>query len=98
MTIVETARLRLRPHVLDDFAPMRAMLADPEVLRHLSAVPPTEEDVWNRLLRYIGHWQALGYGIFAVLHRDTGHYLGGAGFADFRRGLGPDFGRSPEGA
>nr|WP_255682241.1 GNAT family N-acetyltransferase [Luteimonas sp. BDR2-5] len=86
----------MRPHQIGDFAAIHAMLSDPQVVRHIAPAPPPEEDVWNRLLRYIGHWQAFGYGIFAVTGRDSGRFLGGAGFADFHRGLGPDFDRSPE--
>ena len=32
---------------------------------------PTAEAVWARLLRYIGHWQALGYGYWAVFEKAT---------------------------
>jgi len=96
--IIETPRLRLRPHALEDFDAMRAMLRDPDVMHHIAPVLPGEEDVWNRLLRYIGHWRAFDFGIFAVIERETGRYIGGAGFADFRRGLGDTFQASPEGA
>ena len=96
--IIETPRLRLRPHAVEDFDAVLAMLRDREVMRHITPVSPTEEDVWNRLLRYIGHWSAFGFGIFAVVERETGRTIGGAGFADFRRGLGDAFSASPEGA
>jgi len=96
--IIETPRLRLRPHAVEDFDAVLAMLRDREVMRHITPVSPTEEDVWNRLLRYIGHWSAFGFGIFAVVERETGRTIGGAGFADFRRGLGDAFQASPEGA
>lgn len=95
---IETERLLLRPHVVADYDDLRAMLADPEVIRHIAPAPPSDEDVWNRLLRYIGHWSAFGYGIFAVVERETGRCIGGAGFADFRRGIGAGFQASPEAA
>lgn len=81
-------RLLFRPHET----------GDPEVIRHIAKTAPSDEDVWNRLLRYIGHWTAFGFAIFAVIERATGRNLGGAGFADFRRGLGQAFQASPEGA
>jgi RimJ/RimL family protein N-acetyltransferase len=42
-------------------------------------------------LRYAGHWSLLSHGIFAVIERDTGEYVGETGIADFRRGLGKNF-------
>ncbi len=36
---------------------------------------PTTESVWSRLLRYIEHWQALGYGYWAVFEKTTGRML-----------------------
>ncbi len=95
---IDTSRLRLRPHVVDDFDALRAMLADPEVIRHIAPAPPSDEDVWNRLLRYIGHWTAFGFGIFAVVERESGRCIGGAGFGHFHRGLGDAFAASPEAA
>ena len=95
---IDTERLLLRPHKVGDFEALRAMLADPVVTRHIATTRPSDEEVWNRLLRYIGHWRAFDFGIFAVIERETGRYIGGAGFADFRRGLGDTFQTSPEGA
>ncbi|MFL6585316.1 MAG: GNAT family N-acetyltransferase [Luteimonas sp.] len=95
---IETERLLLRPHTIEDFDALRAMIRDPEVMRHITSIVPSDEDIWNRLLRYIGHWTAFGFGIFAVIERETGRNVGGAGFADFRRDLGDAFSASPEGA
>lgn len=98
MVRIETGRLLLRPHAIEDFDALRAMIRDPEVMRHITSIVPSDEDIWNRLLRYIGHWTAFGFGIFAVIERETGRCIGGAGFADFHRGLGNAFAASPEGA
>jgi len=95
---IETDRLLLRPHAVEDFDALRAMIRDPEVMRHITSTVPSDEDIWNRLLRYIGHWTVFGLGIFAVIERKTGRTIGGVGFADFRRGLGDAFSASPEGA
>ncbi|RPD88243.1 GNAT family N-acetyltransferase [Luteimonas sp. 100069] len=95
---IETDRLLLRPHAIEDFDALRALMRDPEVMWHITRVVPSDEDIWNRLLRYIGHWTALGFGIFAVIERKTGRNIGGVGFADFRRGLGDAFSASPEAA
>lgn len=53
---IETERLTLRGHRLEDFAESAAMWADPEVTRYISGRPFSAEEIWARLLRYVGHW------------------------------------------
>jgi RimJ/RimL family protein N-acetyltransferase len=63
--VVETPRLRLRPHRLDDLDARTTMTGNDYVMRFF---PDTQsrEDNWARLLRYAGHWALLGWGLFAV--------------------------------
>ncbi|MFS0737157.1 GNAT family N-acetyltransferase [Sphingomonas sp. 1P06PA] len=95
---IETERLILRPHGLADFEQSFALTADPDVLRYIGVAPPTREEAWHRLLRYAGHWQLLGYGLFAVIEKASGALIGETGFADFHRGLGDRFDPFPEAA
>jgi len=94
--ILETERLILRPHRVEDFEDMAAMWADPAVVQFISGVPSSATDSWSRLLRYIGHWQALDYGFWAVTDKETGVFLGEVGFADFKREIEPSLGEHPE--
>ncbi|HEX6858670.1 MAG TPA: GNAT family N-acetyltransferase [Caulobacteraceae bacterium] len=94
--VVETERLRLRRHRLADFEPMLAMWADPEVTRFIGGRPSTREETWSRLLRYIGHWEALGFGYWAVEDKASGAFIGDIGFADFKREMQPSFEGMPE--
>ena len=97
--MIETERLILRKHALDDFEPAFAMYSDPKVVRHIGdGKPGTRQDVWFRLLRFAGHWQLLGYGLFAVVEKASGCFIGEVGLADFHRGLGDDFDPFPEAA
>lgn len=86
---LETARLRLRPHRLDDAAPHAAMWADPAVVRFIGGVPLSREAAWSRFLRQAGLWQLLGFGFFALEDRATGAFIGEAGFHELRRDLAP---------
>ena len=86
---VETERTWMRPHKAEDFDDVAAMWAEPAVVRHISGKPSTRRDSWTRLLRYIGHWSALGYGYWAVIDKQTSAFLGEVGFADFKRELDP---------
>jgi RimJ/RimL family protein N-acetyltransferase len=84
-----TERLRLRMPDIADFGPMSAMWGDAEVMRFISGAPSALSESWSRLLRYIGHWHALGFGYWVVEDRKTGEFLGEVGLADYKREMTP---------
>jgi len=94
---LETPRLTLRGHTLDDFAHSVAMWGDPEVTRHIGGRPATREEVWSKLLRLTGCWALLGYGYWVVCERASGRFVGEVGYADFEREIDPPFAGAPEG-
>jgi RimJ/RimL family protein N-acetyltransferase len=94
--ILTTARLTLRGHRLDDFADCVRLWSDPDVTRHITARPLTEEEVWMRLLRYVGHWSLLGFGYWIVRETATDRFVGEVGFAEHRRDLTPSIVGVPE--
>jgi RimJ/RimL family protein N-acetyltransferase len=83
--ILETGRLTLRGHRLQDFPASAAMWADPNVTRHIMGKPCSEEESWSRMLRYLGHWSLAGYGYWLVEEKATGRFVGEVGFADYKR-------------
>jgi len=96
--IIETPRLRLRPHEVKDidaYAPLWSMPPEPNNPAAFSLGP---EDAWYRLLRFVGHWSHFGYGLFIVEDRARNAIIGEAGFANFHRGIDPRFDDAPEGA
>ncbi|EFG2885910.1 GNAT family N-acetyltransferase [Escherichia coli] len=97
--MIETERLLLRHHRLDDFPAYHAMNSDPRVLEFIAAGKPlTLEESWNKFMRNAGFFPILGYGLFAVEEKASGAYVGHTGLADFHRGLGEDFDPFAEGA
>lgn len=94
--IVETERLVLRGHRLEDFPDCAAMWVDPEVTRHIGGKPLSAEDVWAKLLRNVGHWTLLGFGYWVVRERETGRFVGEVGFMEARRELSPSLIGAPE--
>jgi RimJ/RimL family protein N-acetyltransferase len=94
--VLVTERLALRRHRLDDFPYAARMWGDPAVTRHVGGRPFTQEEVWARIMRYVGHWELLGYGYWAIEERDTGRFVGEAGFADFHRDMEPSLADIPE--
>ncbi len=87
--ILETERLKLRPHRLDDFLHCSEMWGDPIVTQFIGGKPLTEEESWVRLLRYVGHWFLLGFGYWVVEEKATGNFLGEVGFAENQRNIEP---------
>jgi len=94
--VLETERLILRAHRLDDFEACVTIFSDPDVTRFLGGKPMTREEIWGRFLRQPGHWALLGYGIWAVEEKQTGAFIGGIGFLDAKRDMVPSLDGMPE--
>jgi RimJ/RimL family protein N-acetyltransferase len=85
---IETGRLVLRGHAMDDFPEHARMWADADFVRFLAAgVPLNEEDAWARFLRYPGHWHLLGYGVWAIEEKSTRRFIGNVGFSTRKRAV-----------
>lgn len=93
---LETPRLIIRAHSIDDFAALKAMWADPQVVKYISGVPSTEGQSWMRLMNYLGHWELLGYGYWAIVEKSSNAYIGDIGIADFKRDITPSISGTPE--
>ncbi len=94
--LIETQRLRLRGHRLDDFPHCTAMWGDANVTRYIGGKPLSEEESWTRLLRYVGHWSLLGFGYWVAEEKVTGNFVGELGFAEYKRDLVPSLKGIPE--
>ena len=84
---LHTARLRLCAHGPEELDAAHALWSDVAVTRYIGGRAFTREEVWARLLRYVGHWAALGYGFWQLRERASGRFVGEVGLADFRRDL-----------
>jgi RimJ/RimL family protein N-acetyltransferase len=93
---VETERLMLRGHRLDDLDACAAMWGDAEVARYIGGKAFGRDEVWMRLLRYVGHWALLGYGFWVIEEKASGRFVGEVGLGDFMRDLNPPLGAVPE--
>ena len=86
---LETGRLILRPHRRDDFDAHFELWRDEDVVRFISGVPSTREQSWARLLRIAGMWHYMGFGFFAIEEKETGRFIGEAGFLEAKRDMQP---------
>jgi RimJ/RimL family protein N-acetyltransferase len=81
MITLETSRLVLRPPLLEDFEEYAGMWAEPEVMRFLAADgrPLGRFASWQSFSGQVGHWNLRGFGLFTVLERDGGGFVGRVG-------------------
>lgn len=94
--VLETERLILRGHVAADLDECLALWSDPQVVRYIGGRAATREEVWARLLRYVGHWTLASYGMWQARERGTDRFVGEVGMADYKRELDATFPRAPE--
>jgi RimJ/RimL family protein N-acetyltransferase len=77
---LETERLILRSWTLDDFESFADMHAEPDVNRFLNDGKPLSRfAAWQGFSAIVGHWQLRGFGIFALVERQTGKLAGRVG-------------------
>ena len=94
--VVETERLILRGHRPADFPDSAALWSDPLVTCFTTRKALSEEEVWARLLRYVGHWGWMSYGYWVMEEKSTGRFAGEVGFADWKRDITPSLQGLPE--
>ncbi|MBI1187783.1 MAG: GNAT family N-acetyltransferase [Alphaproteobacteria bacterium] len=75
---LETARLVLRPPVQADFDDFAAFCADEAVMRTLGGVAP-RHGAWRQMAQLAGSWALLGFGMFSVIEKESGRWVGRLG-------------------
>jgi RimJ/RimL family protein N-acetyltransferase len=76
--IIETARLILRRPVEADLGPWTEFAADAENMRFIGGVQHRTM-AWRMLATMAGSWVIQGYGMFSVIERATGKWIGRLG-------------------
>ncbi len=49
-------------------------------MRFITGVPSTREQSWSRMLRVAGMWHHMGFGFLAIVEKESGRFIGEAGF------------------
>ncbi|MCW5771871.1 MAG: GNAT family N-acetyltransferase [Rhodospirillaceae bacterium] len=75
---IETERLLLRPPEPADYEPWAAFMADAEVQHFLGGVQP-RPIAWRGLCTMAGAWSLFGFGMFSVIEKATGRWIGRLG-------------------
>src|SRR5215203_960078 len=75
---LETPRLVMRLPCLADLDPWAEMMMDEPTAKFIGGVMPRAM-TWRALMTMIGAWQAHGFGMFSVIEKDTGRWIGRLG-------------------
>lgn len=94
--VIETPRLRMRAHRMEDFESSAALWGNSDVTRFIGGKPSTREESWRRFISFGGHWAMMGHGYWLIEEKATGAYVGDAGFGSFKRDVGAHDFSAPE--
>ncbi len=83
-----TERLRLRRFTPADLEPLLGVFGDPEVMRYVGAErrPLDQPEVAALMALAESQWQRQGFGLLAVVERETGRLIGEAGLQPLEQG------------
>jgi RimJ/RimL family protein N-acetyltransferase len=75
---LETERLILRPPVADDFDAWAEWMGDEEAMRHIGGVQ-SRPAAWRSMATFTGSWALHGFGMFSVIEKESGRWIGRLG-------------------
>jgi len=76
--VVETDRLILRVPCIEDFDGYADLLADEEACRFIGGHMPRSA-AWRKFLQMPGAWAVQGFGMFSIIDKASGQWLGQLG-------------------
>jgi RimJ/RimL family protein N-acetyltransferase len=80
VTEIQTQRLVMERPRQEHFEGWATLSADDETMRSLAREGGlTREAAWRDFAMMVGHWQLRGFGMFAVIERETGELVGRVG-------------------
>jgi RimJ/RimL family protein N-acetyltransferase len=75
---LETQRLILRPPLEEDLDGLAALMADEEAACFVGGRQP-RSGAWRQLAAFAGSWALRGYGMFSVIEKASGRWIGRVG-------------------
>lgn len=93
--VIETERLRLRPHRLSDKDVHVAMWADERVTKFIGGAPRAPDVSWGKFLSAAGLWPVMGFGYWVFADKASDQLIGMGGLSYFGREI-PELESVPE--
>jgi RimJ/RimL family protein N-acetyltransferase len=88
---LETERLLLRPPSVVDLDKFADLMADPDGTAFIGGVK-TRPEAWRGLATFCGHWVLCGFGMFSVIEKSSGQWIGMIGPTRPEAWPGPEIG------
>ena len=76
--VIETERLILRPPLAEDLDGWAELMGDPEASRFIGG-PVARASSWRGLACMAGFWALHGFGMFSMIERESGRWIGRTG-------------------
>ena len=76
--VIETERLILRPTAAEDLDGWAELMADPESSQYIGG-PVPRAAAWRGLATMAGSWALNGFGMFSMIERESGRWIGRTG-------------------
>ena len=76
--MIETERLLLRKPRLEDLDRWSELMADEAAARYIGGVQP-KPMVWRAIMSIAGSWELTGVGMFSVVEKSSGQWIGRIG-------------------
>jgi [ribosomal protein S5]-alanine N-acetyltransferase len=77
--MIETERLILRPMTAEDTDALLVIFSDPNVMASFGVPPFERPQMEGWVNRNLDHQNQYGYGLFSVIHKDSGVLIGDCG-------------------
>jgi RimJ/RimL family protein N-acetyltransferase len=77
-TVIETDRLSLRVPRIEDFDLWAEFMGDAEAARYIGGLQPPAI-CWRGMAQMTGSWALVGFGMFSVIERASGQWIGRVG-------------------
>ena len=89
--MIETERLILRPPILEDLDAFTKMRGNFERSKYAGGgLDPA--GAWTKFMTWVGAWQMYGFGMFSVIEKSTGDWIGNIGPVNMFDWVGQEFG------
>ncbi len=76
--VIETERLILRPPLAEDFEGWAELMGDAQSSQYIGG-PVARAAAWRGLATMAGSWSLKGFGMFSMIERESGRWIGRTG-------------------
>ncbi len=77
--MIESLRVVLRPTEMSDLEDIQKLYSDRVAMKYITGEPMPPEKTLEAIHKGFEHWQNFGYGMFTMIEKSTGDFIGRCG-------------------